>query len=599
MASRYSIEAVFRAIDQFTSPLGKMTRSTKTFTQSLKTDFAKAQRQVGRFGENVKRHAWIGAAALGAGIALMTKEGIELASNLFEVQNVVDTTFTNSSRTIDAWAKGAISAFGLSELQAKEFTGTLGSALKSSGIEGDALTKLSTDLVGLAGDYASFRNLPIEEAFEKIKSGMMGQSKPLRDWGINMSVANLEAFAISEGLKKQYKNMSEAEKMMLRYNYIMNASTDAQGDFSKTLNDSLANQQRVLKTKFTQTLASAFQKLIPELIKVTDGFSKWLDTIDTDAISNFVVSIFNSGKVAINVFMALFKFLKPIEPLLGGIIAAFITYKLGMLAAAVATAAFNAVTAANPVGLVIVAIGILTGLIVLMVQHWKTASKWIGIVTVAFGLLAFVMFANPIGLVIAAIAALVQIGILLVNNWKSVVAWLGKVWDWTANVGEKFTFILGPIGFLISAIIEIGKNWDRIIEKFSSGDILGGILAIGGAILSGILAPVQGFLELVSKIPGVGDLAKGAALKIQELRFGLTGAKKESEKAIGQRNIAPISPSERSSMIDREERISSGELIIRDQTGRAELKTDKKNQGYKIKLQSSAIFSGGTPYALD
>jgi len=569
-----------------------MTRSTKTFTQSLKTDFAKAQRQVGRFGENIKRNAWMGIAALGAGIAIMTKDGIELASSLFEVQNVVDTTFDNSSKTIDAWAKTAITAFGLSELQAKEFTGTLGSALKSSGIEGDTLTKLSTDLVGLAGDYASFRNLPIEESFEKIKSGMMGQSKPLRDWGINMSVANLEAFALSQGMQKQFKDMTEAEKMMLRYNFIMNASTDAQGDFSKTLNDSLANQQRVLKTKFTQTLASAFQKLIPELIKVTDGFSKWLDTIDTDAISNFVVSIFNAGKVAINILSTLYDILKPIAPIIMAIVGAMILYKAVMIATAIVTgimssamgvltaikfiatvatqgmtaaqAAFNGVAMANPIGLIVVAIGLLIGIIILAIQHW-----------------------NDIILVLEKVWD--WIAKLAIAIWDVLVFAFKEVVKWIADIGEKFTFILGPIGFLISAIIEIGKNWDRITEKFSSGDILGGILAIGGAILSGILAPVQGFLELVSKIPGVGDLAKGAASKIQELRFGLTGGKKETEKAIGQRNIAPIPPSARSAMIDREERISSGELIIRDQTGRAELKQPQNNQGYKIKLQSSAV----------
>jgi hypothetical protein len=589
MASRYSIEAVFRAIDQFTSPLSKMTRSTKTFTQSLKTDFAKAQRQVGRFGENIKRNAWMGIAALGAGIVLMAKEGVELASNLFEVQNVVDTTFGESSKSIDAWAKTAIDAFGLSELQAKQFTGTLGAAMKSSGITGKNLNVMSKDLVGLAGDFASFYNLPIEESFEKIKSGMMGQSKPLRDLGINMSVANLEAFALAQGIKKQYKNMSESEKMILRYNYLMKVSKDAQGDFSKTLNESLANQQRVLKTKFTQTLASAFQKLIPELIKVTSGFSKFLDTIDTDAIGDFILSIFNAGKTAINIFIALLKFLKPIEPLLGGIIAAFITYKIGMIAAAVATAAFNAVTAANPVGLVIIAIGILVGLIVLMVQHWQTASKWIGIVTIAFGLLSFVMFANPIGLVIAAIAALVQIIVLLVNNWKSVVTWLEKVWDWTANVGEKFTFVLGPIGALISAIIEVGKNWDEISGKFQSGDIVGGVLDIGAAILSGILAPLEGLYGILANIPGLSDYYKGEMEKIKNIRMSLTqSGRDELSKKNNPLLQAPIPPSARSAMIDREERISSGELIIKDQTGRAELKQPQNNQGYKIKLQSSA-----------
>jgi len=562
MASRYSIEAVFRAIDQFTSPLSKMTRSTKTFTKTLKTDFAKAQRTVNRWGENIKRHAWIGITALAAGIGYFAKEGIELASKLYEVQNVVDTTFNNSSTTIDEWSKKAISAYGLSELQAKQFTGTLGAAMKSSGVLDDQLVLMSTDLVGLAGDFASFYNLPHDEAFGKIKSGMMGQSKPLRDLGINMSVANLEAFALTQGITKQYKAMSESEKMILRYNYLMSVSKDAQGDFAKTLKDSLANQQRVLATKFNQKLADVMKKLIPVLIKLTEGFSNWLDTLDTEAIGNFVLTIFNGFKGLINIFMGFIKILKPFAPIIFSIIGAFMVYKAVLLAAAIVQAIMNAVMMANPVGLIIIAIGVLIGLIILIVKHWKIIIAWLKKAWDAIVKTAKAIWDN------------------LVKAFKATVKWI-------ADVGQKFTFFLGPVGFVISALIEVGKQWDNISEKFKGGDILGGILAIGGAILSGLLAPIQGFLELVSKIPGVGDLAKGGAEKIAEIRAALTGEKKET--AIASTTYTPITPAERSETI-REERTSTGELIIRDETGRAEMKKQKGKTGYKIKLQTSSGF---------
>lgn len=609
MASRYSIEAIYRLIDQYSNPLKKMSKSTKMFTRGLRSDFASAQRTVKRWGQNIKRYAWVGITAIAAGVGYLAKQGVELASDLFEVQNVVDTTFKSSKETINEWSKAAIDAFGLSELQAKQFTGTLGAAMKSSGVAGDQLTKMSTDLVGLSGDFASFYNLPHEEAFNKIKSGMMGQSKPLRDLGINMSVANLEAFALSQGIEKQFRNMSESEKMILRYNYLMSVSKDAQGDFAKTLNDSLANQQRVLATKFNQKIANAMTKIIPLLIKITDGFSKWLDTLDTEKIGNFAVSIFKAGQTVAEVFISILKFLKPIKPLLGGIVAAFLTYKTGMLAAALATAIFNGVVVANPVGLVIVSIGILIGLIVVLVQNWKIASKWIGIITVAFALLGMVMIGNPIFLIIAAIGVLIQVGIIVVNNWKSIVKWLSKAWDWIVKLakaiwdgivkafkaavewisktGQKFTFILGPLGWVTSALIEIGKQWDNITEKFKAGDILGGILAIGGAILSGLMAPIQGFLELVSKIPGVGELAKGGVEKIQELRMGLTGETISTDRR--REDYSPVTPEERSSLI-REEQKTSGELVIRDETGKAKLGKRKGKPGYKIRLQTSGGF---------
>src|SRR4030066_254357 len=240
MASRFSIEAVFKAIDNFTAPLSKMTRSTKTFTQSLKTDFAKAQRQVIGIGNGIKRYAGLGIVAIGAALGLAAKEGIELASNLLEVQNVVDTTFGDNSKKIDDWSKSAITNFGLSELQAKNFTSTLGSMAKSSGLLPDQILLLSTSLTGLSGDYASYRNLKPEEAFEKMKSIITGETEPLRALGFNMTVANLQAFALTQGINKQWKQMSQAEQVMLRYNYIMSNSKDAQGDFAKTLKESLA-----------------------------------------------------------------------------------------------------------------------------------------------------------------------------------------------------------------------------------------------------------------------------------------------------------------------------------------------------------------------
>jgi hypothetical protein len=120
-------------------------------------------------------------------------ESLDVASDLQEVQNVVDTTFGENAGVINRWAKSAGEQFGLTELQAKKFTSTLGAMFKSSGMEGD-LTKVSTDLAGLAADMASFYNLDFEQAFDKIRAGIAGEVEPLRQLGINMSV-NLRACA--------------------------------------------------------------------------------------------------------------------------------------------------------------------------------------------------------------------------------------------------------------------------------------------------------------------------------------------------------------------------------------------------------------------
>lgn len=191
---------------------------------------------------------------------------VNIASNLIEVQNVVDTTFGSSANQINEWAKNARSSFGLSELQAKQFTGTLGAMLKSSDITGDSLNTMSTDLVGLSADFSSFYNLGHEEAFEKITSAMNGETEAIRSLGINMNVSNLQAYALSKGINKSWNEMSQAEQTTLRYNYLMEKGADASGDFAKTLDTSLANQLRVAKNEITSLCGEIGQNLLPSVL---------------------------------------------------------------------------------------------------------------------------------------------------------------------------------------------------------------------------------------------------------------------------------------------------------------------------------------------
>ena len=183
---------------------------------------------------------------------------IDFASDLTEVQNVVDVSFGSSAEVVDEWATTTLEAYGLNELSAKRFAGTMGAMLKSSGMAGDKVTEMSMKVTELAGDMASFYNLEGEEAFNKLRSGISGETEPLKQLGINMSVANLEAYALSQGIKTSYNEMSQAEQVMLRYNYLLQATQGAQGDFART-SDSFANQQKLLSENwkaFTGELAT-------------------------------------------------------------------------------------------------------------------------------------------------------------------------------------------------------------------------------------------------------------------------------------------------------------------------------------------------------
>lgn len=216
-------------------------------------------------------------------------DSLSVASDLAEVQNVVDVTFGEGASQINAWAKSAKNAFGMGELKAKQFSGTMGAMLKSMGFTGDEAMGMSTNLVQLAGDMASFYNLDHETAFEKIRAGISGETEPLKQLGINMSVANLEAYAMSQGIDKAYESMTQAEQAALRYNYLISATADAAGDFNRT-SDSYANQVKLLqenldivKGRFGNALVEI---LTPQLQGINALLNDWLEENPLEEIAN-------------------------------------------------------------------------------------------------------------------------------------------------------------------------------------------------------------------------------------------------------------------------------------------------------------------------
>ena len=227
-----------------------------------------------------------GLAAAGIGKMLLNigKDAINAASDLAEVQNVVDVTFGDSAGQIESWAKQAGKQYGLTETAAKRYTSTIGAMLKSQGMADDEIVQTSTDLAGLAADMASFYNLDFETAFQKIRSGISGETEPLKQLGINMSTANLEAFALEKGITKAFSAMSQAEQTALRYQYIMQATADAQGDFARTA-DGFANASRRVETAM-DTIKTKGGGLLLEVIEpLASGLADILNTLTSEDLT--------------------------------------------------------------------------------------------------------------------------------------------------------------------------------------------------------------------------------------------------------------------------------------------------------------------------
>lgn len=263
----------------FTQGLQKAAQTASQTARKMSDGLKGVDEAASRFSKTFTKIVTGGAIGL-AGKAVIGFAGqfLDAASDLNEVQNVVDVTFEGSAETVNTWAKTTARQYGLAERQAKQYASTTGAMLKSAGLASDQVLEMSTRVAELTGDMASFYNLDFETAFEKIRSGLTGEIEPLRALGINLSEVNLSAFAASQGIEKAYSQMTEAEKIALRYNYMMEATADAQGDFART-STGYANALRTFQNNLTQAQESAGQLLLPAVETALNTFNSLFASI--------------------------------------------------------------------------------------------------------------------------------------------------------------------------------------------------------------------------------------------------------------------------------------------------------------------------------
>ena len=190
------------------------------------------------------------------------KNSLQVASSATELQNVLDVTFGKSSEQITKQADLLGLAMGRSALQMREFVSRAGALGKGLGFVGNDLDKMSLQFAQLAVDMGSFWNVSDSEAFTALSASMVGEVEPMKKFGIVMTENNLKAYALSKGVKTLWKDMTEAEKTQVRYNYIMEKTTDVHGDAQKTIG-STANQYKVFQANVNNLQKSLGEELNP------------------------------------------------------------------------------------------------------------------------------------------------------------------------------------------------------------------------------------------------------------------------------------------------------------------------------------------------
>lgn len=176
-------------------------------------------------------------------------KAIDISSSLTEVENVVRQTFGNYENIIDKFSKTCIEKFGMSELSAKQFASRFQAMGTAMGFSQGKMANMSVELTKLTADMASFYDVSQKDVAQDLESIFTGQTRPLRTYGLDLTQATLKEWALNQGIEANFKTMTQAEKAMLRYQYVMANTAAAQGDFARTA-DTWHNQVTLLKENF-------------------------------------------------------------------------------------------------------------------------------------------------------------------------------------------------------------------------------------------------------------------------------------------------------------------------------------------------------------
>lgn len=450
--------------------------------------------------------------ALGAfGFANAAKDETELAGYLGRISDVVAKTTNMANTDMNMWfesVKNGASTFTSMGGTLEEFSAMIG-VLANAGIKGgEAGTALrnvmlnlgapskaaSEALKGLGIDVydAEGKMLPIIDILEQFEGALAGVDEQSRNQALEdiFGKRNVGSFLTL---------MSAGTDQIKDYVTTLENSAGTAAAIARVQEQSLKGQIAMLKSAVEDKQLS-FGKAIAEN-GGSAGLQKLITMIqnfDPTPIINFMIAVMDRLPAIINFVTKVVSTLWNFKEIIIGVIGAFTLYKTITMAVAGVQLLLNGLLAANPFGVLALAIGAIIGVIALLKNHWDEIVE---------------VLQKVWDIIVNAV----------IKAFEAVVTAISNAITWVGDFASKWGLLLGPIGMVLSVINSIVESFDSIKKAFSDGGILAGIKAIGLAILNGLLAPIQSFLEMLSKIPGIGNLAGKGAAALDNLRSNLSG----------------------------------------------------------------------------
>lgn len=340
--------------------------------ENLKKGMTEAQNKVNKTADAFKKAGTVMTVGVTAPILAAGAASFKMASDVAESANKVEVAFQKNADEVQAWAKTTLSSIGLAEGTALDMAANFGDMATSMGKTTNEAAKMSMEMVNLAGDMASFKNIDIAQTNTALTAIFTGETESLKRLGIVMTETNLQAFALSRGIQENIADMDQATKVQLRYEYVMEMTKNSQGDFART-QEGAANQMRMFSEGIKELSASLGEQLLPIITPIIAKLNSMVQTFAKmdDEQKKTILTIAGIAAAIGPLLVAIGSAIKSIA----AIKSALTVLTATTTATTAATAGLNTAILANPYVLVTVAVlALIAALAVLLIKS-KEVSK--------------------------------------------------------------------------------------------------------------------------------------------------------------------------------------------------------------------------------
>lgn len=606
MAIKYKVSTEFSILDRATQALDKIGGAGNKMNRVLAGQMLAAESRFKAFGQTAQR-ATLGAfAAITAGAAAAVKSTIPLGMELEQNLGGTEAVFGNYASEIQKKAEDAYKNMGLSASDYMATANKMGSLFQGSGLAQERSLDITAQAMQRAADVASVMGIDTKFAMESIAGAAKGNFTMMDNLGVAMNATTLQAYALEKGVNFKWTTATNAQKAELAMKMFFDRTQQYAGNFAKEADTTLAGSFGRMKTNLQDVLANmalgksidkplqnlqasvvAYTKnLVPAVVNVLNqlptlvkGIVGQIKPIIQEAISQIDSPFGPILKGGLTVINMLWSMRVPIAAIgaaaLGwrllmdsifavtkamqffGVVSGFvkgimIAHKAAIMGTTIAIHSEGAAAIAASIGMKAYALG----------AKIATAAQW---------LFNAAMSANPIALVIIGITALIGIILVLTNKWKAVTAavdgFFAKIHEMKGVGGVILTWLVTPL----EVVWKMVRSVFDIFAAFKAGGFINGIKMIGLSILQFICAPLQGILNMLSFIPGIGGLSDKMNSWFENTRANLLngsstdeagGLPAESAQEAEIATAAPTQTAAQANSYSREETVTTNQLQI-------------------------------------